>query len=86
MDVLGDGVLKFICCRLTVDGDIPDDSPIEAFLSSHVHNACILRILPHGRAKPDPLKLVCCFHTPLHVYSYEAFFEKLKAMNNLHFK
>ena len=86
MDVLGDGVLKFIACRVTVDGDIPDDSPIEAFRSSHVHNACILRILPNGNAKSDFLKLVCCSHTPFHVYAYEAFFEKLKSLNNLQFK
>ena len=41
MDVLGDGVLKFIACRLTVDGEIPDDSPIEAFHHmSIMHASC----------------------------------------------
>ena len=42
MDVLGDGVLKFIACRVTVDGEIPDDSPIEAFFDhmSIMHASC----------------------------------------------
>ena len=32
MDVLGDGVLKFIACRVTIDGDISEDSPMEVVL------------------------------------------------------
>ena len=32
MDVLGDGVLKFIACRVTIDGDISEDSPMEVML------------------------------------------------------
>ena len=40
MDVLGDGVLKFIACRVTVDGEIPDDSPVEAFHMSIMHASC----------------------------------------------
>ena len=41
MDVLGEGVLKSIACRVTVDGEIPDDSPIEAFHQmSIMHASC----------------------------------------------
>ena len=58
MDVLGDGVLKFIACRVTVDGDIPDDSPVEAFRSSHLHIACILRILPNGKVRYSELGML----------------------------
>ena len=36
MDILGDGVLKFIACRATVDGEVPDDSPIEALCDDNV--------------------------------------------------
>ena len=38
MDVLGEGVLKFIACCVTIDGDVPDDSPIEVLLL----HTCIL--------------------------------------------
>ena len=32
MDVLGDGVMKHVACRVTVDGTIPEASPVEAAL------------------------------------------------------
>ena len=50
MDIFGDGVLKFIACRLTVDGGIPDDSPIEAFHHMPImHASCgSYRITKHS--------------------------------------
>ena len=30
MDVLGDGVMKHVACRVTVDGTLPEASPVEA--------------------------------------------------------
>ena len=32
MDVLGDAVMKHVCCRVTVDGTLPEASPVEAAL------------------------------------------------------
>ena len=32
MNVLGDGVMKHVACRVTVDGTIPEASPVEAAL------------------------------------------------------
>ena len=30
MDVLGDAVMKHVACRVTVDGTLPEASPVEA--------------------------------------------------------
>ena len=30
MDVLGDAVMKHVACRVTVDGTLPEPSPVEA--------------------------------------------------------
>ena len=32
MDVLGDAVMKHVACRVTVDGSLPEASPVEAAL------------------------------------------------------
>ena len=32
MDVLGDAVMKHVACRVTVDGTLPEASPVEAAL------------------------------------------------------
>ena len=32
MDVLGDAVMKHVACRVTVDGCLPEASPVEAAL------------------------------------------------------
>ena len=32
MDVLGDAVMKHVACRVTVDGILPEASPVEAAL------------------------------------------------------
>ena len=40
MDVLGDAVMKHVACRVTVDGTLPEASPVEAALiqiSSIIH-------------------------------------------------
>ena len=32
MDILGDAVMKHVACRVTVDGSLPEASPVEAAL------------------------------------------------------
>ena len=37
MDVLGDAVMKHVACRVTVDGTLPEASPVEAPLIQIIH-------------------------------------------------
>ena len=37
MDVLGDAVMKHVACRVTVDGTLPEASPVEASLMQIKH-------------------------------------------------
>ena len=48
MDVLGDGVMKHVSCKVTVDGTLPEASPVEAPLIQIIH---IIHTLEHANTK-----------------------------------
>ena len=47
MDVLGEGVMKHVACRVTVDGSLPEASPVEAPLIriSHIIHTLEVRYI-----------------------------------------
>ncbi len=47
MDVLGEGVLKSIVCRVTIDGDVPDDSPVEVLVEI-IGTSCVRSDTSYG--------------------------------------
>ena len=48
MDVLGDGVMKHVSCRVTVDGTLPEASPVEAPLIQIIH---VIHTLEHANTR-----------------------------------
>ena len=45
MGVLGDAVMKHVACRVTVDGTLPEASPVEAAL---IQIGSIIRTMEHA--------------------------------------
>ena len=48
MDVLGDAVMKHVCCRVTVDGPLPEASPVEAVL---IQTRSIIHTMEHANTR-----------------------------------
>ena len=51
MDILGDAVMKHVACRVTVDGTLPEASPVEAPLIQISH---IIHTLEQAGTREGP--------------------------------
>ena len=76
MDVLGDAVMKHVACRVTVDGNLPEASPVEAAL---IQIVSIIRTMEHADTREG--QATCNLGQSVK----QAFIEKLKGLHCLHF-
>ena len=77
MDVLGDAVMKHVACRVTVDGTLPEASPVEAPL---IQRGNIIHTLEHADTREG--QATCNLRQSVK----QAFIEKLKGLHCLHFQ
>ena len=82
MDVLGDAVMKHVACRVTVDGTLPEASPVEAAFIQIVNT---IRTMEHAHTREG--QATCNLGLRILKQSVEqAFIEKLKGLHCLHFQ
>ena len=82
MDVLGDAVMKHVACKVTVDGTLPEASPVEAPL---IQIGNIVHTLEHADTREG--QATCNLGMPkLKPSVKQAFIEKLKGLHCLHFQ
>ena len=82
MDVLGDGVMKHVACRVTVDGTLPEASPVEAAL---IQIGSIIHTMEHADTREG--QATCNLGMrKLNPSVKQAFIEKLKGLHCLHFQ
>ena len=82
MDVLGDAVMKHVACRVTVDGTLPEASPVEAPL---IQRSNFIHTLEHADTREG--QATCNLGMRKLNQSVElAFIEKLKGLHCLHFQ
>ena len=82
MDVLGDAVMKHVACRVTVDGSLPEASPVEAAL---IQIGNIIHTLEHADTTEG--QATCNLGMrKLNPSVKQAFIEKLKGLHCLHFQ
>ena len=82
MDVLGDAVMKHVACRVTVDGALPEASPVEAAL---LQIGNIIHTMEHADTREG--QATC--NLGLRKFNpsvKQAFIEKLKGLHCLHFQ
>ena len=82
MDILGDAVMKHVACRVTVDGTLPEASPVEAPLIQISH---IIHTLEHANPREGQTTRNLGM-LKLKPSVKQAFIEKLKGLHCLHFQ
>ena len=82
MDVLGDAVMKHVACRVTVDGTLPEASPVEAPL---IQINSMMHTLEHAHTREG--QATCNLGLlKINQSVKQAFIEKLKGLHCLHFQ
>ena len=79
--MIGDDVMKHVACRVTVDGTLPEASPVEAAL---IQIGSIIHTMEHADTREG--QATCNLGLQKLNQSVEqAFIEKLKGLHCLHF-
>ena len=82
LSVIGDDVMNHVACRVTVDGTLPEASPVEATL---IQIVTTIRTMEHAHTREA--QATCNLGLgKLNQSVEQAFIEKLKGLHCLHFQ